>query len=721
MKESVISDLPYLIEPQKLMEISIGLDEVVTEVFRQVRNFRNNIPFQDILICGRMGDGKTHLSLLLEYLINYERELPKINVTTFIQDYAVISDEGDLAHAIAEKSGFLSAKTLSTLKIVLDERGEKALLLLKNPQKIVEKEFNSLLQSARQAGIMSIILSDERLHDSLNGFRRIDLPDYSMEQLLQILVKRNFPTSVQIQVRDLLETLDFIPRTPKIVIMLGILGQLEPHLEGIEIFGKLLQSLDSTFRANLGRMSFQQRKILLALVRSQSLLSPGQIADSTGLQVPIVNAQLKRLRDRGIVREDSLQSTGRAFHYPADRLFRYWLKQVFDRGSSNLLKLRYIRSEFIRLNKPPLSAFTSFSERKHPASPDINDEILFVTDSKYFPVQQFESLAKVAVSYIRGGDLKRTEAVMEIEAERSLNAGQNQRAARAMMFTGIARILLGSMEGAKSALKESISRGERHPLAKVNLAAVYFNEGNPVNARNLFQDAIRAPERMPHSFCGMGAVLRAGGEYKQAEEYYSRALEIDSKFIPAIIGMTLLNYHWGEYESAGRFLDQALTIDPHHLKLRLFASAVAFKLGDFIACYENSNYILELQEEELYEQAYNYYCAANFAESLKNAEKRNFGIARILFEKCLEEWKTIASMTDMLSAYFIVLAGTKQWDFWLELAELWEDKAGDEAVDNLFLYKTAIKDIMDGYIGISVERLFPEDRDIYRQIVEWLD
>jgi len=484
------------------------------------------------------GGGKSHFLQLLKQELERTSGDLKIIPLIFNHDYCTAHTEREICRAAARQAGFSGGgNSLESLVSLLEDNGEKAVLLLENPRQIFGDSYHDLMDSIIRSGVSTVIVSDNPNDESAAEFREFELPVFSIGDLAEMLKKSGISNEVNDSAAGLFNCFKFVPKTPKnadeaakACILAG------GKLSSADLFYRFLDRRTAEYKYRYNSISPQQRSILMAVAESEELLPPAELADNTGISLPVINTQIKRLRDAGIIRE--VKRSGRqSRHYPSDPLFACWVK-VKSRGKKiPFIELAVKWHNYQAVRDTPLNSFVRFLQDKILDKFTPEDDVRYLLDSSSFPVYPYESLTKTFISYIRGGDLRRAEAAMEIEGERSIAVGKNQKAARAKLLTGIARLKMGKIEGAKTALKESSSRGENHALLAINLGTVFYREGNLINARNNFMLAVKSTDKFPAAFCGLGAVLRSGGDLNQAEEYFSRALKLDADSVPALTGL----------------------------------------------------------------------------------------------------------------------------------------------------------------------------------------
>ena len=696
-----------------LEEVTVGGEKILPAVREELDRFSRGEEYSNIYIKGFPGGGKTHWLKLIKEIL--EREDGKIYTVTLNPDKEAIISEKNLSVLISRAVKYEAGADLAGVQSLLRESVEKAVILAESPERIFAGGKGVLLAEAGREGFLVITASDLAAGEEYDDFLQLALPEWGIEQLCEMLLRRGYNAKTAERLKDFYRLVDFAPRKPRAALALAEAMEKADYNTG-ELFQRLICVSEAEFQGILSRLSFQQKLIYLTICKSDKMLTAGEIGVETGFPVTVINTQLKRMRDSGILTEVSVRGR-RALHYPSQTLIRYWLNPAYEAGEYPLIKVLDIWNELEKMEGKSWEVFLGYAAGWILAAPELQDEVRTVTGGEYFPEYPYESLSKTAASYLRGGDYRRVEAVMEVEAERSLNGGQNMRAGRSMLFLGIARILLENYEGAKSAFKEAIARGEKHPLAETNLGALYAREGNMVSARGMFQQAVKAVEKLPQAYAGLGAVIRAGGDFKQAEEYFVRSLQARKDYAPAMLGLANIHFTWGDYDTALNLAEAGLKSEGDNRLLLRTAAAAAYRWGKYKLC---AKYCRELFEKFETNEAgiSELYLCAQCTDSLLQVEEENFGLAERAYSECFRKEISIKMVGEVLTAYMLALWRAGEERFWLKLVEILAEKLGAPAFAGLKLHRMAASRRAYGKAVKEGERLFPEERAVYERLIK---
>jgi|GEM_PF-1621159 len=693
-----------------LAKLTIGGEELFSSLREQLAFFAQGDAYRNLYLKGFPGGGKTHWLELIKQTT--AADYTNIRTAFLHPDIEAVLTEKNLCSAIAAAAGYEAGEKLADLVKLLSESGEKVLLLVESPESVFAGI--ELITLAGNSGFFVIAASDFAPRENYPGFLHLQLPEWGLSQIEEMLKLRGYDENITNAVTGFYRMIDFAPKNPQRAVELAEASGKSVESAG-ELFRKLIDFYREEFRRILNSLSGQQKVIFLAIAKSPSMLTPGEIAEKTGFPVTVVNVQLKRMRDGGVLQEISTGGKG-VLHFPGHPLIRYWLSSSYLPGECALIRILEAQSDLNEADGRASGIFLRTVSKKVLPEPELTDEIRTVTSVEYFPEYPYETLTKTSASYLRGGDYRRVEAVMEVEAERSLNAGQNLRAGRALLFLGIARILLVNYESAKSAFKEAMARGEKHPLAETNLGALYAREGNMVSARGMFQQAVKAAEKLPQAYAGLGAVLREGGELKLAEEYFARSLQVDKNYAPALLGLANIHFAWGDYPAALQLAEDGLNVEGDNRSLLKLAAVTAYREGKYRLC---SDYCVKLWEKagQVESEVEKLFLCAKAEYSLLQVEAENYGLAEKAFCECFRPGISGKLLEEVLTLYLLALWKEGQERFWLKLSEILEDKLGEKVLSALKLYRMAAKRMVYGNAAGSGERLFPEESAVYEAIL----
>lgn len=687
---------------------------LLNEIEAEITAFGNNKPHRNFCILSRPGGGKTHLLKLIARRTTNLSTIHKITSIRLSSENTAVLSERELSIAVARKAGFAgSGGSFKDVAMLSAQSGEKILLLMENPEKFILKDFREIIASAADSESMFILASDsEKDIMQLPHFQIINLPLLSNNDIIEFLREKGLEKESIDKALKIFELYNFLPTIPGIVSELSKIFRLFPQASNDDIIQMILEKQCDRYRCDLTLLSPQQRYLLLSLGKNDFLSSPRELSEDTGLEIPVINSQLKRMRDFGILKEVSAEYSGSICHYFVDSLYHLWMYYEHHDSFMPFTKLIECMNVYKKYTGDFARRFMDFAINHYIAPFTPQCQVDFLLSPESFPLYPYEGLTKTVVSYIRGGDFRRAETMMEAESERSAAAGLKERSARALLFAGVARASMSNYEGAKSAFKESAARGEKSPLLWINYGAVYYREGNIMNARNCFQQAVKTVEKLPHAFANLGAVLFIGGELNMAEDAYLRALKLKENCIPAIIGLANIHYQWNEPETALKMYEDAVKLAPDNIPALQNAAYLAFIEGNNTLCADYCAKILSA-ENEISKLA----LSAELTETLRQTVVDNYGMAKKSFIDACNKMLVIdeSQASEVLTIFFLALAGTGKYQFWLELYSIINYA---HFADSLKLLRAAVSLKMGN--NLEADRILPMEKQYFNDVLSYI-
>lgn len=598
----------------------------------------------------------------------------------------------------------------------------KMIMAVEEPYQIWGAGLEDVLRGLPGSGLMLVFADSRNPPEGLDYFQRVEIPVLNSGQITEMLRKRSLEEKQCARISGIFDDFSFLPHRPLFIIESAKISLLNEGAVSEKVIECLLDVLSPRYSQILAGLSSQQKRILMTMASAEEMLTPGEIAAAIDNAAPVVNAQMKRLRDMGIV-EYAGGVSGGGYQVFSDLMFRHWIYKTAKGRRSGLFDLVRSWRRWRELNLEPEEALFTYIRENHCPRRHPVDEVCFLVESRFLPQDKYESLSKTAAGYLRSGKVKKLEALLENESERSLNLGQKLRAARCMMLTAVCRILMGRYEGAFSALKSSYNHGERHPLFWINMGGLYFQRGDYSHARDCYFEGIKSSDKYPHPYYGIGAILRREEALEKAEEYIDRALKVNPKFSPGLAGKGNIEWEKGELSKALFQFDNAVSADETNFAAGAAAADLAFEEKRYSLCAKYCGLILEkCGEKDIKSEIAKQALAAFILESIRRVKSADFGQAEKVFAKALslkdeiDAWVT----EEILTRYFFALAeagGSAIWDKQLTLCE--NSGLGDLR-RRLYLFSVALKCAEEEGETISGNRIFPEARQTFQSIISRL-
>ncbi len=719
MNYNTLITLPEYLSLEDIVALTAGDASGVESALRAAVEYNSGKPPRHFCFKGAMGCGKSHLAALLlaKIALNGMTELNTLHLNP--ENCAAVK-AGEFLDCVMK--GGIIAKPGTEIETAERAGIEKTLLVMERPAEVLGADWRKALKAAVQAGMMLVLFLDDETPDTLTECKHININDLTVPQTGELLKKRGLSEAAVKRVCAVFEAYDFIPRRPLFALKLAVITLLDETATEPQMIDRLLDALTHRYSAALERLSAQQRRILMTLAASEGMLALKEAAVAAGSGIPVVTAQLKRMRDMGIIIPAERESGG-VRHRFKDLLFRYWIYRRVRGCKSGFFTLTRDWKEWIESRLTPADTLRQYIRKNHCEKRRPDDEVRFLLSPDVLPREKYPDLTKTASGYLRSEELEKLEHLMEIEAERSLNMGQKLRSARCMFYTGVCRIKMGRMQGALSALKNSYNQGERNPLLWINLGSLYFEKQDFSNARNCFLEGIKASDKFPHPYAGLGAILRIEGARKKAREYFVRAVKVDPNFAPGLIGTGNLKWEEGELSQALYQFESAVSLEKDNIIAGSAAADIAFEEKRYSLCAKYCTVFLEACRQSAMRAAMSKLgFAASLLESIRRLESADFGQA----EKALVNAVTFLEDFERRSAqeitvrYFFAAAkfgGRAVSERLMEICL----RAGMSELPRRIHLLTLTQRQAEGKTEVdAVLSLFPEQRETFRSILEHL-
>lgn len=117
---------------------------------------------------------------------------------------------------------------------------------------------------------------------------------------------------------------------------------------------------------------------------------------------------------------------------------------------------------------------------------------------------------------------------------------------------GMAYYFKGERDLAIKTLNQSIKIDENNSDAKINLASIYFNDGDIAQAEKMYKLVLRdlTYEKQARTFYNLGLIELRKKNTGAAENYFNRSVKEDSNYCPSLFEIGLLQYEKRQYSQA---------------------------------------------------------------------------------------------------------------------------------------------------------------------------
>lgn len=375
---------------EELEATFVARKDILATVLDDLRAQAKKPANQHFLITGPKGIGKTNMLLMIRNRLKNDKDLSRayIPLQTAEEEYSISSLRDFFARLLsllieAETEEELDAalKTanstddndegveiaIAALKGFSKRVGRKLLLLIDNLDLIIgdqlsdDAELGRLRDVLMNDSFLILVAAAPTYFKEVSGYNRpfynffkpIDLEDFTLEQMSNLLLKR----AVWEENHTLLNRFDELqPRlkaihhltggNPRLTLMLYQLFTRSDLPEVRATLQMLLDDLTPYYKARLEHLSPQQRKVMDTFARLGTPATPTELALETRLPVNQVNSILKRLRELGFVSIAPQKRRKITLYMVSERVFRIWHQMRFSPAGRQ--KLEFL-IEFIRI------------------------------------------------------------------------------------------------------------------------------------------------------------------------------------------------------------------------------------------------------------------------------------------------------------------------------------------------------------------------------------
>jgi DNA-binding MarR family transcriptional regulator len=371
---------PALLKPEELKEMLVGRDKELGDVGGILKNAASGGSFSNAIFVGPRGIGKTHLLQVINLAVKGVIEIAGITDTgkNFIpvifpeEEYASdiaqfvklilqylpvenrygVLDEISKSPLIGEREKTLAVTFLETFK---SKTGKILLLLIDNLNDIIDSfpdEDKSLLRSVLIASesvlvigaaptvFKSIINHDEPLYNffEIKWLRELSFPNATelLNNCARLNGRQDYIALIAKSGVKLKTIYTLVGGTPRLIMTLYHIIAEGDVISVEKMLLVLLNKLTPYFHARMKDLSEQQRRIIDAMVREKTLLTPTEMARCCQLPVGTVNVLLKRLEEAGYINKKSRLKGNRVLYDVNEKLFALWRQMRVEAGRERL-------------------------------------------------------------------------------------------------------------------------------------------------------------------------------------------------------------------------------------------------------------------------------------------------------------------------------------------------------------------------------------------------
>ncbi len=118
----------------------------------------------------------------------------------------------------------------------------------------------------------------------------------------------------------------------------------------------------------------------------------------------------------------------------------------------------------------------------------------------------------------------------------------------------------GERDLAVSTLNKSLKIDASNSDAKVNLASIYFNDGNYSKAESIYKNVLRdlTYEKQPRTYYNLGLLELRKNNQKEALAYFNKSVKEDPNYCPSLYQIGLFYYNQKQFSSAYKSFKEAV-------------------------------------------------------------------------------------------------------------------------------------------------------------------
>ena len=360
---------PDLMSEEELKEISVGRDDLLKRITKELEQAVKGKYRNHYLIRGPRGIGKTHFLLLLYYGIKEELGSDYIPVKFAEEEYSITSiyrlmiktlerlSQEDLNYSntikIIREKGHRDGLeyAIETLRKIRKDTGKQIVLLLENLHILFKAlgrpdiaRLRSLLQEDDTftfIGTAPVFLNEvaNAKEPMYLFFKQETLQGLSDQESIELLEKLDRISGLGLinneRDENRIKGLNRLTGGyPRLIIWLYEIFSTNHVLDIEKNILQLLDELSQYYTLRMEDMPAQQRTIFDALAHCSEPATPTEISKITDMSVRSISSQLKRLLILGYIKKVFAAKRRKASKYEiSDRLFRLWrdLREPFGR------------------------------------------------------------------------------------------------------------------------------------------------------------------------------------------------------------------------------------------------------------------------------------------------------------------------------------------------------------------------------------------------------
>lgn len=124
---------------------------------------------------------------------------------------------------------------------------------------------------------------------------------------------------------------------------------------------------------------------------------------------------------------------------------------------------------------------------------------------------------------------------------------------------GMAYYFKGERDLAVTTLKKSIDINEDNSDARINLASIYFNDGDYTNSERIYKEILKdlTYEKQARTYYNLGLIEVRRQRTAEAVNYFKKSIKEETSYCPAYFQLGLLQFGNNQFQSANKNFREA--------------------------------------------------------------------------------------------------------------------------------------------------------------------
>lgn len=756
---------PALLEPKGLKRFFVGRGVILDRVLMALKEGIKMPSNPHFLFIGSKGMGKTHLLLLIYYIVKGKiswggYKIPKRGWIPLIfseESYSITTIE-DLFFEICKKvqeeinnsrlQSFLKGvkdkalfeehfidQAISILEDVRDDK--KYLLLIDNLHEILEtlgEKGQQKLRGILQTYNFFVIIGTATTYFEAianyekplyNFFQTLWLEELSFEEIKEIFLKLEGDKRKIEEIEPKIKAIGHLTGgNPRLILSLykiikdfGIIA-VERQLIS------LLDELTPYMRDVASQFPPQQRKILEALAINRSPMTPTEIAKFTKLKVGIVTSQLKRLE--GHVRVLKEKGRRETLYDIKDKLFSLWRQMRVDASKRRLLFIVRFLEIWYRKEELEKIAERSIKEAYKALEKNTTDRAILEAERLYYIAEALHEkdlhLPRIGI-YIEAGDYEKAEREIKRLKQEAREEKNEELFLMTLYLESDLYYKQMKFKEAIKILKKILSQNPENEIAWYNMGVSYMKLKDYKKAIKCYENAIEIKPKYYDAWNNLGVSYNNLKEYKKAIECWKKAIKINPQDYHAWFNLGNAYAALEKYEEAINCYKKGIKIKPDDYGIISEIGRIYYlknKLVDAIKYAERAIKVARGKKDKTFIQDLSSVVVDVYlAFSSHNVKRGNYKKAFEQVEKAISYAKEAKEVGEVFASYLKELLNKEEGEFLIKILKLIKEKGPENLKEFLSPYLYALN-YLEKKDRMVLLRTPQEIREIVKEIYEKL-